>query len=278
MSESPRSLYDKDDYYLENARGSRLSPALDGLLDLIEWERVFSVGRMLRTKGGAILDVGAGDGRFLHLMRRRYGVRPVGTTASERSAQGAANSFSIRLHVTEELAEPSAEAPFAMITYWHVFEHLRQPQNHISKWHSLLEEGGLLVVEVPNIASIGARLRYQSWLGSDPVHHINHVPPAQLRELIEGAGLRVVGIDHFSLKFSFVFLWSALLGWLFRGLYDFDSIMDVLKRPMARLREAPLATFNAMASVGYLAPVVLTLMLAGVLLRQGEVVRVFARK
>jgi 2-polyprenyl-3-methyl-5-hydroxy-6-metoxy-1,4-benzoquinol methylase len=276
MSHPHDSLYDRNDYYLDNARASRLSPILDGILYLLEWERIVAAKRHLRGRVGAILDVGAGDGKFLRFMQR-LGFSSVGTTASQRSAQRAA-AGGVRMYLTETLDGPREHAPYTLITYWHVFEHLSDPAAHVSQWRDLLDSEGLLLIEVPNIESIGAKLCYDAWLGSDPVHHINHQPLAKIVAQIEAAGLKVRGVDHFSLKFTYVFLWSALLGRLFPRRYDFDSIMHLLKSPLARLRAAPLSSLNAMASVVYLAPIILGLSAVGVLTRRGEAIRVYAHK
>jgi hypothetical protein len=50
-------------------------------------------------------------------------------------------------------------------------------------------------------------------------------------------------------------------------------VFDVLKRPLASLRRRPLRTLNAVAAVGYLAPVILPLAVWGCLTGRGEVLR-----
>jgi SAM-dependent methyltransferase len=277
MSEPPRSIYDADEYYGDNVSGSRLSPALDGVLRFFDRARVRAVLKGTGLTGGRVLDVGAGDGKFLHFMQQ-LGFEVSGTTTSTISANAARALFGLELDVSETLDRQVSRAPFDLITYWHVFEHLEDPAAHTNAWPRLVRPGGFVVIEVPNIRSIGARLCYKSWLGSDDKHHINHQPPGAIVDTLDRLGFRVVRTEHFSGKFSYVFLWSALLGFLFGSRYDFDGIMSILKRPSRMALQRPIWTLNALAAVVYLAPFIVTLILYGLMTGQGEVLRVYAKK
>lgn len=277
MNDNRPSLYGTDDYYADNGSGSRLSPALDGVLRLLERARVRSVLRVTGLSSGNVLDVGAGDGKFLSLMRD-LGFTVHGTTTSRRSGNAARSLYHIQLDVTSELDHAPADAPFDLVTYWHVFEHLDDPASHVRRWPALLRTGGFLVIEVPNIDSIGARLCWRSWLGSDDTHHVNHQAPASIRRTLRALHFDVVRSESFSAKFSYVFVWSALLGAIFGRRYDFDRIIAILKRPSHELRVRPWSTLNALAAVAYLAPVIVALIACGLALRRGEVLRVYARQ
>ena len=277
MRKTPPSAYDTDEYYADNAKGSRLSPVFDRLLRVLDRWRVRAVLKNTGLSHGKVLDVGAGDGKFLHFMRN-LGFEVNGTTTSKRSAQVAWTIFGLRLDVSESLDNQLPNAPFDLVTYWHVFEHLEELPAHRRQWPRLVRPGGFVVIEAPNISSIGARLCYGSWLGSDESHHVNHQDPnaiiASLREL----GFDPVRTEYFSAKFSYVYLWSALLGRLFGRQYNFDAIMSILKTPWRLLVRRPVWTINAMAAVVYLAPVIFGLMLYGLTTGQGEVLRVYAKK
>jgi 2-polyprenyl-3-methyl-5-hydroxy-6-metoxy-1,4-benzoquinol methylase len=277
MNETQPSPYDTNDYYADNASGSRLSPALDGVLRVFDRQRARSALRATSLSSGKVLDVGAGDGKFLHYMQAE-GFAVHGTTTSRRSANAALALFDIRLDVTPELDGELAHAPFDLVTYWHVFEHLDDPASHVRHWPALVRSAGFLVIEVPNIASIGARLCYRSWLGSDDAHHVNHQEPASIMRMLDDAGFDPIRSEYFSPKFSFVFLWSALLGRLFGRHYDFDGIMAILKQPSRMLRDRPVWTANALAAVVYLAPIVIVMIVRGVATGNGEVFRVYARR
>jgi len=277
MNRPPPSLYDADEYYSDNASGSRLSPALDGLLRVFDRGRVRAVLKNTGITAGKVLDVGAGDGKFIHFLQQ-LGWKVRGTTTSERSAGAAKALFGLQLDVSETLDNLLPEAPFDVVTYWHVFEHLTEPTRHTNLWPALVGPGGFIVIEVPNIRSVGARMCYRSWLGSDDTHHVNHQPPSFILGQLRDLGFEPTRTEFFSGKFTYVFLWSALLGFLFGRQYDFDGIMSILKQPSHMMRARPLWTMNALAAVGYLAPVIAGITIYGLMTDQGEVLRVYAKK
>lgn len=268
------SLYDADDYYAASD-GARLAPVLEPITAWLDGRRARRLLKQLRPPAARpprVLDVGAGTGGVLAWLRDR-GVEVEGTTASRTAAAAAARRHGLALHVTTDLRADPAALPFDAITYWHVFEHLEDPETHVAAWPDMLADDGFLVVEVPNVDSIGARICRRSWLGSDPVHHVNMMRRAEIAALLGRHGLHIEHTEDFSLKFTYVFLWSALLGRLFGRAYDFDTVFDVLKRPLDSLRRRPLRTLNAVAAVGYLAPVIVPLAAWGCLTGRGEVLR-----
>jgi SAM-dependent methyltransferase len=277
VRKTPHSVYDADEYYAEDERGSRLSPAFDWLLRIFDRGRVRAVVKNTGLSAGKVLDVGAGDGKFLYFMQRR-GFEVRGTTTSKRSARAAQTRFGLRLDVFATLDDQLLEGPFDLVTYWHVFEHLEELPSHRALWPELIRVGGFLVIEAPNISSIGARLCYRSWLGSDEKHHINQQEPVAIIATLRDLGFAPVRTEYFSGKFSYVHLWSALLGAIFGRRYDFAGIMSILKAPSRMLLRRPLWTLNALMAVAYLAPVIVGLMLHGLTTGQGEVLRVYAKK
>ncbi|HSQ31266.1 MAG TPA: methyltransferase domain-containing protein [Gemmatimonadaceae bacterium] len=277
MSERRASIYDKDEYYADSARGARLSPMLEWAVRLLDRRRARAVVRATGLHSGKLLDVGAGDGKFMHYMQR-LGFDARGTTASRRSATAAKAMFGLELDLTETLEQELPRGPFDLVTYWHVFEHLEQPSAHTVRWPELVRPGGFIVIEVPNLCSIGARLCRRSWLGSDLSYHVNQQDPAAMLDLVRDGGFEVIRVEQFSGKYSYAYLWSALLGRLFGRRYEFDEILGVLKTPSRSLKARPLWTVNALAAVGYLAPVILILMLYGCMTDRGEVLRIYARR
>jgi hypothetical protein len=53
-----------------------------------------------------------------------------------------------------------------------------------------LRPGGLLLLELPNIASLRATREGESWYGMEPAHHVAHYSPAALDALLRAAGLQ----------------------------------------------------------------------------------------
>ena len=134
------------------------------------------------------------------------------------------------------------------------------------------------MIEVPRVDGIGARICYDAWLGSDPEHHVNHLPAAALIRMMTEAGFGTIRHEGFSLKFSYVFLWSSLLGRLFGTRhYSFDTIFGLLKEPAAVFREKPFMACNAVLALIYLMPLIMLLLPLGLILDKGEVLRIYLR-
>lgn len=277
MTDRRVSVYDREEYYADSARGARLSPILEWAVRVLDRRRARAVVHTTGLHGGTLLDVGAGDGKFMHYMAR-LGFAVRGTTASARSASAAKAMFGLDLDITETLDQELAHGPFDLVTYWHVFEHLELPEAHTQWWPELVRPGGFIVIEVPNPRSIGAGVCRRCWLGSDVKYHVNQQDPASILSLLRDTGFDTVRIERFSGKYSYAYLWSALLGRLFGRRYEFDHILGILKTPMRSLKSRPLPTANALLAVGYLAPLILVLMLYGVMTDRGEVLRIYARR
>jgi 2-polyprenyl-3-methyl-5-hydroxy-6-metoxy-1,4-benzoquinol methylase len=195
------SRYDSNDYYGPDGSASRLSFVLNPLLYVLDKLKAHTlIRRVNKNPPGNILDVGAGDGKFLSFARG-MGFQPFGTTASNTSAIAAKKLYGIDIEFCEDL-EIFSENSIDIITYWHVFEHLSDPEYHVKKWPKLLKKDGVVVIEVPNIGSLGSLICFDSWLGSDVEHHINHMKKDSIVDLVNRSGLNVYKIDHFSLKFS----------------------------------------------------------------------------
>ncbi len=112
---------------------------------------------------GRVLDVGAGDGVLLDALR-----------ASGREALGIERRSDRPDVVDAELAE--LEEGWAAVVFWHSLEHLPDPAGALREAARLLRPGGLLVVAVPNAASLQARVFGDRWLALDLPRHLTHIP------------------------------------------------------------------------------------------------------
>jgi SAM-dependent methyltransferase len=141
---------------------------------------------------GRLLDVGCGAGQYVAALRA-LGWRAVGLDIASRAAA--------ILGRAEDL--PLESAAFDVVTFWHSLEHTASPARALREAGRLLRPGGALLLEVPNLASIQARLCGRYWLHLDPPRHRYHLTPATLRAYLEGAG------------FAEIVVWSvpSAVGW-----------------------------------------------------------------
>ena len=107
---------------------------------------------------GSVLDVGCASGAFLRMMResgwRVTGVEP-SLAQSRRAVETLGTSADIQQCV---LQEASLQGGFDLVTMWDVLEHVTSPKEFLGLAAAQLRSGGHLVLNVPRIDSMAARL------------------------------------------------------------------------------------------------------------------------
>jgi SAM-dependent methyltransferase len=168
---------------------------------------------------GPILDVGSGDGNLIDALARRGRV----ATGLERESQ--------RDDVFDkDISE--VEGEYAAIVFWHSLEHLPDPRGAVENAWRLLLPGGVLVIAVPNIASLQARLFGDRWLALDLPRHLVHLSDRGLLAGLRDAGFEI-GQTSPLRGGQVVFGWLHGLVGLLPGHPD---LYDAVRRPEARAK------------------------------------------
>jgi len=184
-----------DAYYGEE--GAKFRGPVEWLVRQIAARHARFLARGL-PPGARVLDVGCGRGVTLAALAER-GFEAHGVERSAAAARGVAGRA--RVHVATTLAEAGLpERSFDAVLFWHVLEHLREPDAALAEAHRLLRPGGRLVIAVPNFSSWQARWAGPAWFHLDPPRHLHHFPLAALRGLVERCGFAVEREHHFSLR------------------------------------------------------------------------------
>ncbi|HEY3109814.1 MAG TPA: class I SAM-dependent methyltransferase [Chloroflexota bacterium] len=134
---------------------------------------------------------------------------------------------------------PRPEERFDAILLRHVLEHVREPDACLAALARNLASAGLLVLAVPNWASLTARLWRRHWVWVDPPQHLSYFTPRTLGLLLDRLGYRVesaftVRGDHPS------YPWAAAIG-LARALRAASARSAGPSAPGGRLRPLALA-------------------------------------
>lgn len=156
-----------------------------------------------------LLDVGAGRGRFV-AAARAAGYEAEGIEPSTRGVAGAAaNGIALRQESIEEasVAARSLDA----VTLWHVLEHLDEPGRALERTARWLRPGGTLLVGVPNLASVQARVGGSRWYHLDVPRHRVHFTVAGLEALLRRSGFEIVSIHHVLAEHNPFGMWQSLL-------------------------------------------------------------------
>jgi SAM-dependent methyltransferase len=147
------------------------------------------------TKSDArVLDVGAGDGRFLSVLKRagppgwRLEGLDIDTGACER-----ARAKGIAMHQSRLEDFEAPEGGYDMVVLMQVLEHVADPRDTCRRIRALLAPGGAFVIETPDVAGLDERLfRDGLWGGYHVPRHWNLFTPTNLTRLLEQEQFAVV--------------------------------------------------------------------------------------
>jgi SAM-dependent methyltransferase len=213
---------------------------------------------------GPVLDVGAGDGTLVAAFRR-YGREATGV---DPYASG--SSPHVRAAEFEDMT-----GTWSAVIFWHSLEHLRRPVRALRHAATLVVPGGVLIVAVPNAASLQARLFGDRWLALDLPRHLVHITPPALLSQIEALGFQIERV-------SYLRGGQVLFGWLHGitgRLPGRPDLYDAIRRGEARQAAlSPAFRLYALAAAAVALPLALAGTIAEAATRSGGTIYVQARR
>ncbi len=259
--EAPAQLHEIGAY---GPQTPRLHKAAQPLLAVFDRQRLSFIAPLVRPPA-RLLDVGAGRGRFV-AAARAAGYEALGIEPANRPTEGGAAIARAAI----EQAEVEAGS-IDVITMWHVLEHLDDPAAALARTAAWLRPGGGLLVGVPNLNSLQARLGGEYWYHLDVPRHRVHFTPSGLEVLLASHGFSVQRTHHLMAEHNPFGMWQSLLSRLTRHP---SYIYNLLKR------NAPLLTPDLALSIGALPllPVAALVELGAALARRGGTIAVLARR
>ena len=129
------------------------------------------------------------SGEFL-LSLRAVGWEVHGIEVSERAVE-AAHRSGLDSVVAGDLLDSPADPRYDVIRFWHALEHVDSPAAQVEAAWKRLKPGGKLVLGVPNLGSLMAKLTLQNWFYLDVPRHLWHFRRRTLSDLVERCGFSV---------------------------------------------------------------------------------------
>jgi SAM-dependent methyltransferase len=240
--------------------GGRFSGPMDRLLGRLRGRLAGRIDSI--APPGPVLDVGSGNGELLDAL-----------TASGRAAVGLERVSQREDVLDSELVDVDLES--AAVVFWHSLEHLRDAGAAVDHAAHLLEPRGVLVIAMPNPASVQAHAFGDRWLALDLPRHLVHVPAPALLARLRATGLDVERVSYLR-GGQVVFGWLHGLIGLLPGSPD---LYDAIRRPAAR--RAPMSgsrRAGVLAAAVVAMPVAAAAALVEAALRRGGSVYVEARR
>jgi len=157
--------------------------------------RSFMLGRKRRLvsqatqrKSGTLLDIGSGTGYFASYMQTK-GWTVSGIELNDEARNNSVSRFGIKVFPPSEMTrfeDQSADC----ITFWHVLEHLYEPETWIREVKRILKDDGRCIIALPNPDSADAEWFGVHWAALDVPRHLWHFSSPALIRFIEANGFK----------------------------------------------------------------------------------------
>jgi SAM-dependent methyltransferase len=149
------------------------------------------------VEGGRLLDIGCASGTYLTYMRdlgwkELYGVEM--NAECVRNAREKHGLSNVIQGVIEDL--PYADRFFDVVNLSMTLEHCYDPLMALRSVRRILKDSGQLILSVPDISGVEARLFKENFYGLQVPQHLNHFTPHTLKQFLIRAGFRPGEIVH----------------------------------------------------------------------------------
>lgn len=139
-----------------------------------------------KTEQFRILDYGCGDGDFLALANL-FGFEVCGIDFSSSRNERAAKT-GIAIFNDLETLESARAGSIHAVTLFQVLEHHEDPLLVLGKIANIMEDGGILIVEVPDCRGIRQPENFLEFQAVHPLEHLNAFTPITLKRMCEQVG------------------------------------------------------------------------------------------
>ncbi len=146
--------------------------------------------------GSTVLEIGCSTGELLDAIRQRNGIQPkncLGYEKNRKAARYAGEKYGLTVQ-TADFCQNPPEGTFNLLIFWHSLEHLHRINETLDIAAKRLDKNGVMVITLPNAASLDAALYGPHWVAWDPPRHLYHFTPATLGKLLNRHGLEITSM------------------------------------------------------------------------------------
>lgn len=154
---------------------------------------------------GKVLDIGCGNGSYLAWLKE-LGWEPYGIEIDEDCVKLARNEYGIDIFCGDLLESDFSDEYFDCVTMWNFLEHSHHPLQILRETNRVLKQNGLVVISLPNINSLEAKLLKGNSFLFDIPRHLYDFSACTLKKMLEKAGFRTKKIIYFPQLH--IFQWS----------------------------------------------------------------------
>tara|TARA_R110002167_G_scaffold2178_2_gene11085 strand:- start:7099 stop:8061 length:963 start_codon:yes stop_codon:yes gene_type:complete len=165
--------------------------------DLSFYHQIYSAGLDLASHFLAdkqhLLDFGCSSGNFLSLAQQKGWKDTVGVELNMAEAKIAQNKGHQIYNSLSDLMTKGRK--FDLISLWDVFEHLKDGKESLRQFKKMLSPSGLLLLQVPNAASLAASIMHEKCNMFDGLEHVNLYSPKTITAIANQCGYDILAID-----------------------------------------------------------------------------------
>lgn len=227
------TYYNFDGYYTQSVGFKK---SLENFFDTYSQKKKQDLitSSIKKAKKIKILDVGAGEGKFLSSLDsnifKKYGIE------LDKKSYELCKKKKLTVYNEDILKKDFKREKFSVITLWHVIEHIPNPQKLLKKLATILEDDGIIVVATPNIASMGFKLAGAKWFHMDAPRHVVLFNEVGIKKLTEKNGFTVQAVQSDRFEFPLDLFWSMkqakknVIMFPFLKLGDKETLTYVIKK------------------------------------------------
>jgi 2-polyprenyl-3-methyl-5-hydroxy-6-metoxy-1,4-benzoquinol methylase len=143
-------------------------------------------------KERSVLDIGCASGLFLDVAKKN-GWRPYGIEINKRAIE---NLNEKQIDYWNSLEEAiNSKKCFDILSMWDFFEHLYNPGEMLKNMNKLLNKGGTLFMNIPNVLSLSSRILREKSGTFDGRGHINFFSESTITKLLNRFEFEVLEVE-----------------------------------------------------------------------------------
>ncbi|MAF50505.1 MAG: methyltransferase type 11 [Nanoarchaeota archaeon] len=146
-----------------------------------------------------VLDVGCSSGTLGKHLKEHKNCRVWGLDISQKAVDEAKETYEDAAVMDLDRDEfPFKNEKFDVIVFADVLEHVVEPREVLNRFKEYLENDGIIVISIPNVATIAMRLHllFGNWnytqLGTLDNTHLRFFTRKTMKNMIENVGLEII--------------------------------------------------------------------------------------
>jgi ubiquinone/menaquinone biosynthesis C-methylase UbiE len=162
--------------------------------------------------GTKMVDVGCGQNDYLATLQRLRGVQGIGVDFNPEVAAYVRDTLKMPVHAGTLEQAHLPDGSVDIVTMNEYLEHEPNPLPTLQEARRITATGGHVVIEIPYIEGLPAKLFGSRWSQVDAPRHLVHFTRATLKEMLSRSGYELVNLQTFQIPYVIGFSALQALG------------------------------------------------------------------